>query len=65
VSDHTEAPRHYLDSDSDIIDRAGGASIVTNRAYEMEENEKKRTVNVLMPEFASRFSGELKNIVNN
>jgi hypothetical protein len=65
VSNHSDAPRHYLDSDSDIIDRAGGASIVTNRAYEMEENEKKRTVNVLMPEFASRFSGELKNIVNN
>jgi|TARA_Y100000310_G_scaffold302530_1_gene339957 hypothetical protein len=65
ISNHTDAPHHYEDSDSNITDRSGTASIVTNRGYEMGENEKKRTVNVLMPEFASRFDEELKNTINN
>ena len=64
LSNHSEAPHHYLDSDSNIIDRSGTASIVTNRAYEMTENEKKRTVNVLMAEFATKFSDQLRSIVN-
>ena len=65
LSNRSEAPHHYVDSDLNIIDRSGTASIVTNRAYEMEENEKKRTVKVLMAEFASKFSEELRGIVNN
>jgi len=64
VSDHSDAPHHYVDSDLNIIDRVGGASIVTNRGYEMEENEKKRTVKVLMAEFATKFSDQLRSIVN-
>ena len=65
VSNHTDAPHHYEDSDSNIIDRTGSTSTITNREYESLENEKKRTVNVLMSEFATRFSDELRGIVNN
>ncbi len=64
VSNHTDAPHHYEDSDSNIIDRTGSASTISNRYYEESENEKKRRINVLMSGFADKFDAELKTEIN-
>jgi hypothetical protein len=64
LSNHTDAPHHYEDSDSNIIDRTVGESTITNRYYEELENEKKRRINVLMSGFADKFDAELKTEIN-
>lgn len=62
ISDSIFAPHHYINSDSDIVDRdvVPAPTVVNNFDYEMEENEKKRTINVLMEGFASILDSELK-----
>jgi hypothetical protein len=61
VSDSIFAPHHYVNTDLDIVDRdVAGSVVVSNHEYENDENEKKRNINVLMEEFASRAEEELK-----
>ena len=59
--DNTESAHHYEDSDGDIVDYdEPGVTIITNREYENNENDRKRKIKVLLPEFAQDFVSELK-----
>lgn len=53
----------YLDKTGNILRVSGQSIPVTNYEYEIKENDKKRQILVLKPEYISVVTSELKNIL--
>lgn len=63
------AVHHYVDADGYVVnepeveDTVHGPYPVSNLEYEVSENEKKRTVNILRPELVNLFVQEFKKVI--
>jgi hypothetical protein len=67
VIDPTEGVQHYIDTTTGlIVDFSNNPNVVpvTNLQYEEEENEKKRTIRILDPQFLDLFVRNFESQIN-
>ena len=59
------SPHHYENSDGWEVDAtSSGAQVVTNFKYEEIENDKRRAINLVRPEFVNAIRKEFKKLIN-